>query len=339
MSEASAKTDLESVNSCDICGSQDQSFYLEVPDRLSPSGEKYTLVKCDRCGLIYLSERPGKEDLERYYDQEYYSDFQSSGATSTLRKLYSQAENNVLANIYGYPLQNSSKRIINRWLAHLQYLIFFLLGRDTNFIPYQGGGRLLDVGCGTGERISRFRSLGWQVTGVETSKHGCAIASGVHKLDVWQGDLFSADFKSEYFDVVTFNQTLEHMESPSRVLSEAHRILKDNGILTIRVPNQRSIEVQIFGSLWFPWEAPRHLYHFNKRSIRLLLEKNGFVIEKLRCDFIVRNFMLDLDYWAAKSGRKTTLYRKIARMMAAPLVYLAGYTGRGNGLVIIARRK
>ena len=56
------------------------------------------------------------------------------------------------------------------------------------------------------------------------------------------------------------------------------KALKDNGHLIIAVPNLNAAEISYFNENWAPYDAPRHLYHFNLNSINNLLNKYGFKI-------------------------------------------------------------
>ena len=89
---------------------------------------------------------------------------------------------------------------------------------------------MLDIGCGTGDRLDVFRSKGFETYGVETS-HSADYAREHLKLNVVKGDLFSVQFSRQFFDMVTLYNVFEHTHDPMRVMMEIHRILKKDGIL------------------------------------------------------------------------------------------------------------
>ncbi len=66
------------------------------------------------------------------------------------------------------------------------------------------------------EKIERAKNYGYKV-----------IQADMHKLK---------DFKDGEFDIIYSSHTLEHAYSPTIVLKEFHRILKNNGILKIVLP-------------------------------------------------------------------------------------------------------
>ena len=54
--------------------------------------------------------------------------------------------------------------------------------------------------------------------------------------------------------------------------------LSKNGILIIAVPNHSGIERKYYQEDWAPYDAPRHLYHFDHTKLEELLQNNGFRI-------------------------------------------------------------
>jgi SAM-dependent methyltransferase len=52
-------------------------------------------------------------------------------------------------------------------------------------------------------------------------------------------------------------------------------------VLALHVPNWDSIERRLFRERWIAIDAPRHLYHFDARTLRLLLEQAGFEVRQL----------------------------------------------------------
>lgn len=86
--------------------------------------------------------------------------------------------------------------------------------------------------------------------------------------------------------------TLEHLYHPAVALGEIRRILKDDGILWIEVPNTDSLGKIIFRSHWVGWDTSPHLYHFTPKTLSTLLERNGFRMEKMEFPFYI-SYTLD----------------------------------------------
>ena len=118
--------------------------------------------------------------------------------------------------------------------------------------------RILDYGSGMGDFSSYMIKKGFSV-------------------DTYEPILNSKDeIKSDY-NIITMWHSLEHihdLESAFKMISKA---LKDNGYLIIAVPNIEAAEISYFNENWAPYDAPRHLYHFNFNSINNLLDKTSFI--------------------------------------------------------------
>lgn len=145
----------------------------------------------------------------------------------------------------------------------------------------QKPGKILDIGCASGYFLNAMRQLGWQVYGVEPSPEAAHKASEVEGAQIKQGVLQPNDYEAGTFDVVTLWSVLEHLHDPLGTLNTVRRILKPSGHLHICVPNFRSLERYMFGPKWFGLDVPRHLYHFDPKSLIRLLTHSGFRVSQL----------------------------------------------------------
>jgi len=73
--------------------------------------------------------------------------------------------------------------------------------------------------------------------------------------------------------------TLEHVYSPKKLLREAHRILKPDGILIVEVPNIDSFSARFFGKRWMPLALPLHVNHFSPATLSGILRQTHFAIK------------------------------------------------------------
>ena len=70
--------------------------------------------------------------------------------------------------------------------------------------------------------------------------------------------------------------SLEHIHNIQETLENLYELLNQNGILIVSVPNHDAYERRFFKSKWIAYDAPRHLYHFDYKTIKLFLNKNKF---------------------------------------------------------------
>jgi len=213
----------------------------------------------------------------------------------------------------------------------------------------KSGGRLLDIGCASGTFLLGMQAhRGWQVQGVEPSVQIAEYARAVHNLDVFPGTLEEANFPNSAFDCVTMWDVLEHVHDPLSTLREINRVLKDDGILVIRVPNLASWDATLFGDAWAGLDAPRHLFVFRPETLGAMLAQANFQMIDLSCGigsyvtFVLSvRFWMTAHQWAEKTRQRVTraLYHPIARLISAPFFWAPSVLKRGPLMVVTARKR
>lgn len=174
-----------------------------------------------------------------------------------------------------------------------------------SFLPIKCD-RLLDIGCGGGD----FGALVKQekqseVWGVDLSARAIELAKG--KIDhVILGE-YSADLAlpDHYFDVITFNDSLEHFPDPAPALDLCKSKLAPGGSVVCSLPNVRYIDNVIHFLVDKDWKYQdagildyTHLRFFTKRSMIRLFEDAGYSVESITG--------IKAHYW---SGKKIFLLR------------------------------
>lgn len=148
--------------------------------------------------------------------------------------------------------------------------------------------RILDVGCnrgGFGRSIKAQRSV--EVWGIEPDDDSAAVAREC--LDHVIVDFFEQHnpVPDAYFDLITFNDSLEHMVDPAAALELAKTKLRAGGRIHCCVPNMRQIDnlEHLLFEKDYRYEDQgirdrTHLRFFTEKSILRLFENTGFrVIE------------------------------------------------------------
>ena len=211
-----------------------------------------------------------------------------------------------LANRLGYAQDCAS------WWDRLQGLtLWFAPERRTRIdysvmhLPAVPQGRVLDVGCGSGEILSNLKSLGWQVEGVDFDPAAVAAAR-TRGVPVHLGDLFDQKFPAESFDAVVMSHVIEHVPDPLGLIQECERILKPGGRLVMVTPNPRSLSHRLFGRAWRGLEPPRHLYIQTRESFADLTVRAGFEQVELRTSarFAEGMFLRAFEIQQRQSGKK-----------------------------------
>jgi SAM-dependent methyltransferase len=142
-------------------------------------------------------------------------------------------------------------------------------------------GTLLDVGAHSGFLLRIAKKRGWQVYGVEPNEAKVAAARKAFGLDVHAGFLNEAPFPEHSFDVLTMTDVFEHVHDPLDLLHHAHRFLKRDGLLLIKVPNGeyshwKSRWFQRFGTRRRCWDVNEHVVHYTRPTLEKMLRKAKF---------------------------------------------------------------
>ncbi len=303
------------TTSCLLCGSAACTPLYTTHDRLCGVPGAYRLVRCDRCGLIYLSPRPVAEAISQYYP-EAYDPF-------------------VAQRLDEMPLP-------------LRLSIRYGLRKRCRLVRrYRPRGRLLDVGCATGQFLAEMTSYpGWEVAGVEPSASAAEFARAAYGFPVHHGDLASAHFPTAAFDAVTLWDVFEHLYDPLALLAEARRILAPDGVLILRTPSLDSWDARVFGPYWAGLDSPRHLAVFSRQTATRALAAAGFELLRFHTgsgSYFVG--LLSLRFWAEATIANPRLRKLLlqafgnpaARLALALPLALTDALGLGSEMLIVAR--
>ncbi|OGK09772.1 hypothetical protein A2767_05800 [Candidatus Roizmanbacteria bacterium RIFCSPHIGHO2_01_FULL_35_10] len=207
----------------------------------SDYGKHPQIVRCMNCSLIYVNPREKRSNLEKHYLNLNDPDYQA------------ESENRAL----------SFKKILKKL---------------ENYKADKG--TILDIGCSTGIFLHEAEKLGWKTYGTDLSEWSINFAKNVYHLkNVFQGTLEKQKFKSNFFDCIVILDVIEHVTDPGKLLKEANRLLKKDGILCLVTPDIGSPTAKIMKESWWHIRPP-HLFYFTSHSIKKLLEKNNFSILK-----------------------------------------------------------
>ncbi|MFC2122055.1 class I SAM-dependent methyltransferase, partial [Bacteroidota bacterium] len=130
------------------------------------------------------------------------------------------------------------------------------------------GRKVLDLGCSYGQFLVNFDSGS---LGVDLQDRHLEFAVSLD-LQVVKFNVEEGVKLGDKYDVVFCRQLLDHLVSPHKLLVESHRILEGEGFLIVAIDN---IDYLLGGAI-----SEHHLYGFNLKVLRMLVERSGFNIIK-----------------------------------------------------------
>ncbi|MBI4707870.1 MAG: methyltransferase domain-containing protein [Candidatus Omnitrophica bacterium] len=242
-----------------------------------------TKTKCNLCGSLYYrivydirSKNPDTQVLNQYKITEDKSDLHNLKIVRCLRcgLVYASVHDNLKDIFSKYcsmedPLYISEEK--GRRLAAKILL--------NKMLKFRRKGRILDVGCAAGFLLDEAKKLGWDVHGVELSSWAVKYAKEKLGLNVFEGTLKDASFAYNYFDAVVMTDVIEHLSDPRKVLEEARRVLKPDGILCVSTPDIESLLSKTLRAKWWGIQQS-HLFYFSRKTLNRMLDAAGFKVIK-----------------------------------------------------------
>lgn len=295
---------------CGVCGKQEFHPIWSFEDHFGA----VAIVQCRHCGFHYLNPRPTPETIGIYYSTQTYTPFLSSSDSGGL-----------FSWVYRI-VRSAAIKKKQRWI-------------ERHVHP----GRLLDLGCATGEFLAGMRDAGWSVAGIEPSGAASAYACTQYGLAVHTGALDETSLTAvgSQWNCVTLWHVLEHLHEPKRALSSIRNVLADESCLVIALPNIGSWDAKHYGQDWIALDVPRHLSHFTPDRMKQLLNSTGFEIlaqHQMIFDAIFNCLMTELKRASNKSllVRMRALVRGMANALRS---LLAGRDAQHASVVVYFARK
>lgn len=189
-------------------------------------------------------------------------------------------------------------------------------------------GRVLDVGCGSGEVLAAARERGWQTHGVEPVPASARIAGVERGLDVRQALLEESGLPERTYDVVSAFHVLEHMSDGQSFLRTLSRWARPRGWIVVEVPNWRSVHRRLIGASWPGMRPLEHIGYYSPATLEATMRRAG--VEPVRiatrtylwADQTLEQQLYDLGLvrwlrWARPLGRAGTHRGRAAIMPSA----------------------
>ena len=251
---------------CPICGADADKEYV-VKELQLGLREEFTYVECSRSGCLFLKDIP--DDMSKYYDKNYAP-----------HKNKDSFKNKLISKFVGSYLSNNhvlSKLMPNNKIPPIAKLINQLAADFT----INSNSSILDVGCGDGKFLNYFKNGGFKdLTGIDLFIDKENID---YDLNLIQTSL--EDFNpSKKFDLIISNHAFEHMDNQFINLKCFENLVKDDGLILLRIPVKSKYVWEKYGVNWYQIDAPRHLFLHTIESFKILCNQTNLVIEDIIFD-------------------------------------------------------
>jgi SAM-dependent methyltransferase len=256
---------------CRVCHGRSGEILTEgIRDWEYGVNGEYAQKQCSACGSVQLDPFPDLEDLIKAYDIDYHGYCDAAGHGAAYNALWAV-----------------KTRLFERQLR--KYV--------------SATSRVLDVGCGSGEFLSRLRSMGVSdLVGIDFNETSVQMVKS-KGIDVYRGTFLDFEAPDASFDVISMNNYLEHTLDPLAELKKAKRLLKPGGHVLGEVPGFDSFERRLFRRYWGGNHAPRHTFQFGERSLRKLFGMAGFEAVKVTHDMNTGHWALSVQNFLQRNAK------------------------------------
>ena len=249
---------------------QKENFPLSVKDYLV-THEEFTLIFNSEKEMLLTDPQPITNELYKYYESDDYISHTDSkkGITSFLYQI-----------IKKIALQNKLNLIIS-------------LKKNAS--------NVLDIGAGTGDFLKYIKSKNRTVFGIEPNKKARELAfkKGINLEES------IANLKGKTFDVITLWHVLEHVPNLEITIQKIEELLSTNGVLIIAVPNFNSFDAAYYKNYWAAFDAPRHLWHFSRNTMKKLFS-DKLILQQTK-PMIFDSFYVSLLSEKNKTGKQNLI--------------------------------
>jgi 2-polyprenyl-3-methyl-5-hydroxy-6-metoxy-1,4-benzoquinol methylase len=236
---------MEQLDRCNLCDGTHFSLFAELMGETVR--KPFRVVRCEGCGLLFVSPRLTAEENLALYDEAY---FNGKGFDGTVN--YAQVD------AHAELREGENGGVIDKIRALKPH-------RDI---------RILDVGCGSGSLLRALDTAGYNdVSGIELSEYASCLARQGTRAQVWTGDILTAPLAAGTIDVINATEVIEHLRDPLAFFQRVKELLKPGGVFLYSTGNARGIYARVLGKRW-PYLHPEgHLFYYSPQTLVRYFER------------------------------------------------------------------
>lgn len=198
--------------------------------------------------------------------------------------------------------EHASKHNLDKFYNHPNFIFRYIENKRIKKLietaDLKDTDKVIEIGCGAGhilERIPKGKLFGIDISDIQIKRARKKLGS---RIELAKSPGENTPYEDRYFDKILCSEVIEHVLDPLPLLKEMQRILKDNGILSLSIPNENLINLakkllkatglkRIIEPKKSGWDLALknnleewHLHEFNLKLIKKYVNEI-FVIEKI----------------------------------------------------------
>jgi 2-polyprenyl-3-methyl-5-hydroxy-6-metoxy-1,4-benzoquinol methylase len=229
---------------CNLCGADNTRLLFKLPVRPQHVGvfnrDIWDIVRCQECGLIY--ENPRADTVAR----DYYYTFDNAGDFAFVQDWF----------LDNADFNRSTCKQILRAIHH-----------------HHPAGKLLDVGCGTGNFLTEAQKAGFDVSGQDVSPYFVEYCRTHYDFQVYSGELETLNLPESSFDCITSFDVIEHVRYPKQLLKEMRRLVKPGGLVVVGTHDIGNLFARLYGVNWRHMGAMGHITYFTRQTLARMMQE------------------------------------------------------------------
>ena len=321
------------MKNCVYCnGSLGEVKYRDISDRLDFVAGFWNLIECTDCKSLVLSPYPSPSEAATYYPPHYI--IPSESTVLGIRRAFSLIEQRFLRMGYRHEVATLYQRLP----------IF----KDSPL-------KILEIGCGNGNRLKFFHDLNIDIVGVDFSEADVAglrsKGMNAHCIEI---NALANHFEPASFDLIMSFDVLEHLPDLQESLEKICTLLKPGGWMVAGLPSQDCYGIRVFGKRWTALaEVPRHVTVPSLTGAQKLFESFGltkldtYPYGALNCAIVLGLSIFDTasaSKFYGGSLKIATLMKRLfggaVTFLSAPLFYLENhFTDHPSRFVIYGQKQ